>query len=667
MTDAHDHDHDHGPAAAAAWPELGRIAFAALAAAAVWFRIWEPWPRASVIGLLGIAVGGYPIFKEAWENLRARRMTMELSMTLALVAALVVGETFTALVIAVFVLVAEVLEGLTVGRGRRAIHELLDFLPRRVKVRRDGAVREVPAAEVRAGDAVLVDPGARVPVDGTVTGGHSWVDQATITGESAPVEKAAGAPVYAGTINQSGALEVRTERLGRDTSFGKIVEAVEQAERSRAPVQKTADRYAGYLVYFALACAALTFLLTRNVRSTISVIIVAGACGIAAGTPLAVLGAIGRAAREGAIVKGGRYLESLWAVDVVAFDKTGTLTLGSPTVLEVAPSPGVAAAELLAAAAIAERRSEHPLGRAIVAAADRAGLPAAEPESFDYLPGMGIVACTRNGRGGEEEIVAGNRALLAARGLAAPAGTAPGPAGTAPPTAPAAPAANVAQAGPRATERQVASEVLVARGGRLLGTIRVGDAIRPEAAAAVRALREMRVRTILLTGDGEAIASAVGAELGLDETRAALLPGAKMAAVRGMVDGGRQVAMVGDGVNDAPALTAATVGVAMGSGTDVARESADVVLLGNDLGKLVETVRIARRCRGIIRFNFAGTLAVDTVGVALAACGYLNPLLAAFIHVASELAFILNSARLLPAVSRAAAPGPAPLARAETA
>ncbi|HEV3076262.1 MAG TPA: cation-translocating P-type ATPase [Thermoanaerobaculia bacterium] len=669
MTDDHDQDH----AAAVAWPELARIAFAALAAAAVWFRLWEPWPRASVIGLLGIAVGGYPIFKEAWENLRARRMTMELSMTLALVAALVVGETFTALVIAVFVLVAEILEGLTVGRGRRAIRELLDFLPRTAMVRRDGAVREVPAAEVRAGDAVLVNPGARVPVDGTVTAGHSWVDQATITGESAPAEKVAGATVYAGTINQSGALEVRAERLGRDTSFGKIVEAVERAERSRAPVQKTADRYAGYLVYFALACAALTFLLTRNVRSTISVIIVAGACGIAAGTPLAVLGAIGRAAREGAIVKGGRYLESLWAVDVVAFDKTGTLTLGSPKVLELAPVPGVAAADLLAAAAIAERRSEHPLGKAIVAEADRAGLPAAEPESFDYLPGKGIVARTRartrtRTRQGEEEeeeeeeeIVAGNRALLATHGLTAPAAAA------ATPAAPAAPAASLAQAGPRGADRQVASEVLVARGGRLLGTIRVGDAIRPEAAAAVGALRQMGIRTILLTGDGEAIAAAVGAELGLDETRAALLPEAKMAAVRDMVDHGRRVAMVGDGVNDAPALTAATVGVAMGSGTDVARESADIVLLGNDLGKFVETVRIARRCRGILRFNFAGTLGVDALGVGLAAFGYLNPLLAAFIHVASELAFILNSARLLPAASKAAAPVRSPLAQAEPA
>ncbi|HXO30254.1 MAG TPA: cation-translocating P-type ATPase [Thermoanaerobaculia bacterium] len=652
-----DHGHDeHGPdhAAALEWPELARIAFVALAAAAVWFRLWEPLPRISLVGLIGIAVGGYPIFKEAWENIRERRMTMELSMTIALVAALLIGELFTALVITAFVLVAEVLEGLTVGRGRKAIRDLVDFLPRTVRVRRGGGIQEVAAAEVRAGDAVLIDPGARVPVDGTVTSGHSYVDQATITGESTPAEKGAGSAVYAGTINQSGVLEVRAERLGRDTSYGKIVEAVERAERSRAPVQKVADRYAGYLVYFALGCAVLTFLLTRSVRSTISVIIVAGACGIAAGTPLAVLGAIGRAAREGAIVKGGRYLEALWRVDAVAFDKTGTVTVGAPTVREIVPAPGVAAQDLLAAAAIAERRSEHPLGKAIVAEADRAGLAPAEPESFDYTPGRGVVA--RAGSDPGDEIVAGNRALLAGRGLVVAGGGGP----------PGAPAA-ADRADRHEARRQAASEVLVARGGRFLGAIWVGDAVRPEAARAVRALRQLNIGTVLLTGDGRAVAVAVAGELGMDDVRADLLPEEKMAAVREMVAAGRSVAMVGDGVNDAPALTAATVGVAMGSGTDVARESADIVLLGNDLSRFVETVRIARRCRDIIRFNFAGTLAVDAVGVGLAAFGYLNPLVAAFIHVASELTFILNSARLLPATARAAAVTAAPVAQAEPA
>ena len=396
---------EHEPAANVDWRDLARIGFVAVAAAAVWFRVWEPLSRVSVIGVVGTLGGGWPIFHEAWENGRERRMTMELSMTIALVAALVIGEFFTALVIAGFVLAAEVLEGLTVGRGRRAIRDLLDFLPATATVRRTGGPMRIPLSAVRVGDVVLVAPGECIAVDGSVRSGHSYVDQATITGESAPVEKGPDAIVYAGTINQSGTLEILADRLGRDTSFGKIVEAVEHAERSRAPVQKTADRYAGYLVYFALACAALTFAITRDARSTISVIIVAGACGIAAGTPLAVLGAIGRAARAGAIIKGGRYLEALWKIDTVAFDKTGTVTIGRPEIREVHPIAGVTELAVLEAAAIAERRSEHPLATAIVRAADARGLRPVEPETFDYTPGRGIVARVR-----DEEILIGNRA-----------------------------------------------------------------------------------------------------------------------------------------------------------------------------------------------------------------------------------------------------------------
>ncbi|HKV78682.1 MAG TPA: HAD-IC family P-type ATPase [Candidatus Sulfotelmatobacter sp.] len=257
------------------WSELVRIVFVALAAAAVWFRLWEPFPHISLIGIAAALIGGYPIFKEAFENIVERKMTMELSMTIALLSALAIGEFFTALVITAFVLAAEVLEGLTVGRGRRAIQSLLDFLPRTVAVRRNDQVVEVASDDVEVGDAVVVKPGGRIPVDGIVLGGRSFVDQAAITGEAMPVEKASGDLVYAGTINQSGALEIGAQRLGRDTTFGRIVEAVERAEQSRATIQKTADRLAGYLVYFALGAAVLTFIITHNVRSTISVVIVA--------------------------------------------------------------------------------------------------------------------------------------------------------------------------------------------------------------------------------------------------------------------------------------------------------------------------------------------------------------------------------------------------------
>ena len=602
------------------WSEAARIVFVGVACAAVWFRVWEPFQRVSIIGLVAAIIGLYPILQEAIEAILARRMTMELSMTIAIGAALAIGQFFTGLVIILFVLIAEVLEGMTVGRGRRAIKDLLDFLPRIATVRRDGSSREISASDIRVGDVVVVKPGSRIPVDGEVIAGISFVDQSTITGESLFVEKLPGTTVYAGTINQSGLLDVRTIGVGRDTAFGKIINAVEAAEKTRAPIQRTADRLAGYLVYFALGCAAVTFIITRDLRSTISVIIVAGACGIAAGTPLAILGAIGRAAQDGAIVKGGLYLEVLSSVDTVVLDKTGTLTYGNPEVVEVIPAHGIRPLAVIEAAAIAERPSEHPLAKAVLRKAREASLPILDPTNFSYVPGKGLV-CSLDG----EDIIVGNKALFQERRV------------------------DINGFVPNSNE---ASEILVGRRGDFLGVLQIADRLRPEAIEAVRELQRMGLHVILLTGDSESIARSVSTELRIDEVGAELLPEQKVEWIRVLISNGRRVAMVGDGVNDAPALMQANVGVAMGSGTDVARESAQIMLLGNDLLKFVETLKIARRCHRIIMANFAGTLVVDGIGVGLAAFGFLNPLLAAFIHVTSELAFILNSARLLPRLSR---------------
>jgi heavy metal translocating P-type ATPase len=457
-------------------------------------------------------------------------------------------------------------------------------------------------------------------VDGTVVGGHSFVDQATITGESMPAEKSNGTSVYAGTINQSGALEIRVDRMGRNTTFGKIIDAVERAEKSRAPIQGIADRLAGYLVYFALGAAALTFVITHNVRSTISVVIVAGACGIAAGTPLAILGAIGRSAQHGSIIKGGLYLEALAGIDIILLDKTGTLTYGTPEVIEVHAAEGVTATSLLRAAVTAESRSEHPVAKAILKKASSLGIFPEEPERFAYTPGKGIVV-THQG----SEIIVGNRLFLEGHRVTVPA----------------------------ATLSQTDAEISVARGGRFLGTLVVADMLRPEATKAIQDLKVMGLKTVLLTGDAKTVAEDIGRRLGVDEIAAELLPEDKLEFVNRLMRERHNVVMVGDGVNDAPALMRATVGVAMGAGTDVARESANVVLIGNDLSKLVETLSIARRCHRTIIQNFVGTLVVDSIGVGLAAFGFLNPLLAAFIHVSSEMTFILNSARLLPPVSTA--------------
>src|SRR5579883_3456171 len=356
-------DHEQG------WLEWARVGFVGVILALAWLRIVSRVNGIDVLALAGVLIGGYPIFKEAISDLLERRMTMELSMTIALLAASAIGEFFTALLITVFVLIAEILEGMTVGRGRRAIRQLLDLLPQNAEVRSAAGVADRHLADVQIGDVVLVRPGGRIPVDGSVAAGHSFVDQSAITGESIPVEKVSGAQVFAGTINQSGVLEIRTEKIGRDTAFGRIIEAVERAERSRAPIQRTADRLAGYLVYFALGCAALTFLITRDARSTISVIVVAGACGIAAGTQLAILGAIGRSARLGAIVKGGLYREVLSLVDTVVLDKTGTLTLGTPEIFDVRVYNGGSPRDVVRIAATAERFSEHPLAKAMGAKA----------------------------------------------------------------------------------------------------------------------------------------------------------------------------------------------------------------------------------------------------------------------------------------------------------
>ncbi|HEY6341908.1 MAG TPA: cation-translocating P-type ATPase [Bryobacteraceae bacterium] len=597
-----------------------RVAFVAAVIALVWFRAIPRVRGVDFLALAGILIGGFPIFKEALADLIKGRMTMELSMTIALVAASAIGEFFTALLITIFVLIAEIIEGMTVGRGRGAIRQLLDLLPQTVEVRSDGEVGPRELSHVKLGQVVLVRPGGRIPVDGIVVDGHSFVDQATITGESMPVEKISSSRVFAGTLNQSGVLEIRADRLGQDTAFGRIIELIERAERSRAPIEKIADRLAGYLVYFALGCAALTFWITRDARSTISVIVVAGACGIAAGTPLAILGAIGRAAQKGVIVKGGRYLEGLSNAKVVVLDKTGTLTLGVPKVVEVHAADGVDPKRVVAVAASAERFSEHPLAKAVAAKAREWSIPAGEPRDFQYFPGKGIVCQVDGAR-----TIVGTRALLLEEQISPP--------GVGTPT-------------------HANSQILVASAGNYLGSLEIADVVRTEAAAAITELRNMHCRTVLLTGDHNHIGEAIARQLGVDEVHSELLPEHKVEWVRDLRLAGKYVVMLGDGINDAPALLEADTGVAMGSGTEVARESADVVLLGNDLLRFTQVLGIARRCRNIIYANFAGTLIVDGAGVLLAAFGMLNPVFAALIHVSSELLFIGNSARLLPALNR---------------
>jgi Cd2+/Zn2+-exporting ATPase/Cu+-exporting ATPase len=563
-------------------------------------------------------IGGFPIYKEAWENLRKRRMTMELSMTIALLSALAIGQFFTSIVIAFFVLFAELLEGYTVGGGRRAIENLINALPRHVTVRRNGQESELKAEELSIGEVIVIRPGERIPVDGTVIKGSSYVDQSSITGESLPIEKTEQSKVFAGTINKNGVLEVSVERVGRDTTFGKIIQVVEEAEKSKAPVQRIADRLAAGLVYFALGAAILTFLVTRNLTATIAVIIVAGACGVAAGTPLAILAGIGSAARRGIIVKGGLYLEKLADIDTIVLDKTGTLTMGVPEVTGIRVADGATENEVLENAAIAEQHSEHPIGEAVIRKARTAKVPLRDYSDLQYIPGKGVTCRDRGSK-----IVVGTRALLDENGI--------DPNGA---------ASFLSDTKPGETL------VYVGRETEILGALTIADQLRSEAVQAVDQLKKLGYRTVLLSGDSSEAASAIGTQLGVHEAIGNLLPEQKLEKVRELLQQGRKVAMVGDGVNDAPALAEATVGIAMGGGTDVALETADITLMTSDLSRLVEVLNIAKRCYRVIKFNFWGTIAVDTLGIVLAFFGLLAPIIAALIHVGSELAFILNSARL---------------------
>ena len=640
--------------------DIARIAVVGLASLGVWAAsaAGAPSRLVAVAGAAALAVGCWPLVVEAAGELRERRMSMELSMLLAIVAAAVIGEWVTALAVTVFALCAEVLEDLSMDRGRDALTDLMSFLPQTARVvtgSQGTETSEVPLDEVRPGQVIALSPGGRVPVDGVVRTGRADVDQSRITGESLPVQVGPGDRVPAGSITR-GALELQVERVGEDSSYGRIVAAVRRAQSSRAPVQRLADRLAARIVYLALAAALVTFLATRDARATISVIIVAGACGVAAGTPLAVLAAIARAARCGAFVKDGTHLERLSAVDTVVLDKTGTLTAGAPRVVAVnlAQPPGESTAdpmaestaasaagedEVLALAAAAEWNSEHPIGRAICTEAAVRDLTVPVPDDVIYSPGAGVSARVK-----ERWITVGRREGREHRAGQAVQETASA----------ADDAAIVSDTASDPEAPSATSVVEVRADGRLLGTIALADRLRQGAASAVRDLGGMGLEVLMLTGDSAASATHVAHALGLapDQVRAGLLPADKEEVIRARRREGRCVAMVGDGVNDAPALSAADVGIAMGTGTDVAREAGDVVLVGSDPADLIETVRVARRARSIIMVNFAGTVVVDVAGMIAAGLGLLGPVAAALVHVVSESAFILNSARLVPRPAR---------------
>ncbi|MBY0248589.1 MAG: cadmium-translocating P-type ATPase [Nitrospiraceae bacterium] len=568
------------------------------------------------IGVAIVLVGGWPVFRKVIRATLKRQITSHTLMTIGAVAALAVGEWVTAAIVVVFMRVGEYVENFTTESARRAVKELTAIAPQTARVERDGEEAEVPVAEVKVGEIVIVRPGEKIPIDGEVIAGQATIDQAAITGESMPVEVASGSHVFAATIAKLGSLRVKTLRIGTDTTFGRVVKMVEEAEAHRADVQRFADKFSAYYLPIVTGLAALTFLISRDPLSTAAVLVVACSCSIALATPVAMLASIGGSAKRGLLIKGGKYLETLARADIVLVDKTGTLTLGQPQITDVISLNGLPTSKVLALAASAERYSEHPLAEAVRAAARAQNLSLSEPQDFEAIPGMGIRA-----RVNGSLVAIGNRRLI-----------------------PAAESLPIAQQ----LEGQGKTLLFVAHNAELVAVLAAADTLRPEVPAALAELRALGVKHIeLLTGDNERTAAALAEKLGV-QYRANLLPENKIEIVKDYQAKGHTVVMIGDGVNDAPALAQSNIGIAMGAaGTDIAFEAAHVALMREDWSLVPEVIRIARRTMGIVKMNLAFTAIYNVVGLALAAFGILPPVLAAAAQSLPDLGILANSARLL--------------------
>jgi len=596
------------------WIEIARIGLVGLISLLYWQEV-VPLP----VLLIAIPIGLYPLVKTGVLDLvRERKIGTEIFVTVATIIALIGGEYVAAAVLMTIILIAEFIAELNTDRARASIKSLIGSVPQVALVRENGAERSVPIAELKVGDVVLVRGGEKIPVDGTVVGGQGTVNEASISGESLPLEKDVDASVLAGTLVESGALDIRTDKLGQDTMFARIIALVENAEDEQAPVQKLADKVAAWLIPVVFVFLIIVYLVTHDLRKIVTLLIFTSPAELGLATPLVMIAAIARAARNGILVKGGIYLESLAKADVMVFDKTGTLTVGEPRVVAIRPlDPSVTEESLLTLAAAADRRSGHPLAKAVVERARQLKLDVPEPGDFEMIRGRGVKASV-NG----QAVLVGNEALLKENGVQ----------------------------DSRSDGEQAGTTVYVSLDGRTIGTLDIADQIRPGAKEAVARLKATGVkRVVMLTGDNERIARRVAAELGVDEVRADLLPEDKVKVIADLQGQKHQVAMVGDGVNDAPALARAQVGIAMGArGTQAAIEAADIALMTDDLSKIVLARALARRAYRTIQENiFVGVGVVHVLGITAALLGWIGPIQAAMIHLGPDILVFVNSVKLL--------------------
>jgi Cd2+/Zn2+-exporting ATPase len=578
------------------------------------------------IFLASALIGGLPLFLLAGQKLIFERdITVGVMASAAMIAAIIIGEYDAAALVVFMMSVGEWLEDFTAARADNALKELASLVPATVTVRRNGTEQVIPIDEVVLNDIVLVRTGERIGVDGKVVSGTGSVNQAAITGESMPVEKEKGDDVFAGTVNELGALEIQVGKLGDDTTLGQIVNLVKYAKESKAPVERTANKYARILVPFTFSIAAIVGVVTGDVIRSVTILVVICPCALVLATPTAVMAAIGNAAKRGMLVKSGTAVEHVGRVNVVAFDKTGTLTLGEPEVKEVISYNGLGSESVLQLAASAERFSEHPIGRAIVQAAEKESLGLSEPVDFGVQPGFGVTAKVDG-----KQVAVGKPAMLAEF---------------------AADDATEVKNKVLEIEEQGYTVVSVAVDGEAAGLIALADTPRAEAKNAIRELKALGIQeVIMITGDNARVAKMVADELGVDRFFAEVMPQRKLEIIREIQAEGKSVAFAGDGVNDAPALAAADVGIAMGvAGTDVALETADVGLMQDEIERVPQVISLSRRTLKVIRQNIIFSMGMNLLALILGSFGIIGPVIGALMHESSSLPVLANSARLVDA------------------
>lgn len=587
------------------------------------------------VAMLPAAIGalllGTPLFIAAWKELRIGKPTNATLAALAIVAAMATGNYEVAGFLAFILLIADQVVRRTAWGAQRAIEQLVRLTPKRARLVENGAEREVGIEHVQVGMIVRVRPGENLPVDGVVVGGESTVNQASLTGESVPVEVQRNAAVYAGTTNLTGTLEVRVTGVGAESTIGKVTQLIREAESSKSPKQLLIEQVAAYFVPLAITVAGLVWYFMsqspdeevagRATITAITVLVVMCPSALLLSSPTAMVAAFASAARLGIMVKQTNYLEASAQIDTVVLDKTGTLTTGVFAVSRLAPAEGVDGAALLQAAADAEQQSNHPLARSIMKTAVEARIKPSEVQSFEEIHGRGVRARTSNG-----EVLAGRAAWLLGMD------------------------ASIQEQVDAVEEKlEGMTGVHVMRDGRYLGAVGLADSLRPNAKDVVQRVRELGVRrVVMLTGDRLEVAKRIGQTVGVDLVEAECLPEEKHEIVRAMGEQGRRVLMVGDGINDGPSLAVADVGVAMGlSGSDIATNSAGVALVNDDLSRVPFLIELARRTRGVIGQNLAASIIIAAIGLGLAATGSLGLVFAAFYHIVGDVFVIGNSFRLI--------------------